>query len=127
MEWTTTLEATTAWGERMRTSLCTLKRPVLGLRPEQVGLNLAEPQGIAGPLARMRRLATGRGVRDCRSVCPRCLQMRSVKDYTLRTRLRHMGPGPATVSGRRCRMAIQDDVTLVTKLMRVLRVERRRL
>ena len=81
MQWTIILEATTGWGERTCTPVYTLSRPTLDLKPEQVGLTLAEAKTLLARLQEQLIRQQADEYATCRRVCPRCHQMQPVKEY----------------------------------------------
>jgi hypothetical protein len=86
MQWTIILEATTGWGERTCTPVYTFSRPTLDLKPEQVGLTLAEAKTL---LARLQEPLIGQQADEyalIRRVCPCCRRMQPTKDYKCRQR-----------------------------------------
>jgi len=86
MQWTIILEATTGWGERTCTPAYALSRPLLDLKPEQIGLTLAEAKTL---LARLQERLIGQQANEyalIRRVCPCCRRMQPAKDYKCRQR-----------------------------------------
>jgi hypothetical protein len=81
------LEATTGWDERTCTPVCTFRRPTLDLKPEQVGLTLAEAKTLlAGLQAQLIRQQADEYA-TYRRVCPCCCcRMQPAKDYKCRQR-----------------------------------------
>jgi hypothetical protein len=57
---------------------------VLDLRPEQLGVSLAEAKALLARLQECVICQQAKEYTTCRRVCPRCYQMRPVKDYKLR-------------------------------------------
>jgi hypothetical protein len=72
MQWTIILEATTGWGERTCTPVYTFSRPTLDLKPEQVGLTLAEAKTLLARLQEQLIRQQADEYATCRRVCPSC-------------------------------------------------------
>jgi hypothetical protein len=92
MQWTIILEATTGWGERTCTPVYTLSRPMLDLKPEQVGLTLAEAKTLLARLQEQLIRQQADEYATCRRVCPCCHQMQPVKEYQPRVLDTLFGP-----------------------------------
>jgi hypothetical protein len=84
MQWTISLEATTGWGERTCTPVYTFRRPTLDLKPEQVGLTLAEAKSLLARLQAQLIRQQADEYATCRRVCPSCYRMQPVKGYQSR-------------------------------------------
>jgi hypothetical protein len=92
MQWTIILEATTGWGERTSTPVYTFSRPMLDLKPEQIGLTLAEAKTLLARLQARLVCQQADEYATCRRVCPRCHQMQPVKEYQPRVLDTLFGP-----------------------------------
>jgi hypothetical protein len=85
MEWTIKLEARSGWGEVETIEVGRLKRRVVGLTADEVGLTLAEGKDLLSELQRLVLQTQMEEYTMCARVCQECLTMRRQRDCRTRT------------------------------------------
>jgi hypothetical protein len=80
MEWVVKLEARSGWGEVETIEVATIKRRVVGLTAEEVGLTLAEGKDLLGELGRLVLQTQMEEYTTCARVCPGCMKLRRQRD-----------------------------------------------
>ena len=85
MEWTIKLEARSGWGEVETIEVGRLKRRVVGLTADEVGLTLAEGKDLLSELQRLVLQTQMEEYTMCARVCRECLTMRRQRDCRTRT------------------------------------------
>ena len=85
MEWTIKLEARTGWGEVKTIEVGRIKRRVMGLMAEDLGLSLSEGKEILSELQRLVLQTQMQEFALCARVCPDCLKLRRQRDCRTRT------------------------------------------
>jgi hypothetical protein len=84
MEWVVKLEARSGWGEVETIEVATIKRRVVGLTAEEVGLTLAEGKDLLGELGRLVLQTQMEEYTTCARVCPACMKLRRQRDCRTR-------------------------------------------
>jgi len=84
MEWVVKLEARSGWGEVETIEVATIKRRVVGLTAEEVGLTLAEGKDLLGELGRLVLQTQMEEYTTCARVCPCCMKLRRQRDCRTR-------------------------------------------
>ena len=84
MEWVVKLEARSGWGEVETIEVATIKRRVVGLTAEEVGLTLAEGKDLLGELGRLVLQTQMEEYTTCARVCPGCMKLRRQRDCRTR-------------------------------------------
>lgn len=85
MEWTIKLEARSGWGEVETIEVGRLKRRVVGLTADEVGLTLAEGKDLLSELQRLVLQTQMEEYVMCARVCRECLTLRRQRDCRTRT------------------------------------------
>jgi hypothetical protein len=85
VEWTIKLEARTGWGEVETIEVGRLKRRVVGLTADEIGLTLAEGKNLLSELQRLVLQTQMEEYTMCARVCRECLTMRRQRDCRTRT------------------------------------------
>jgi hypothetical protein len=85
MEWTIKLEARSGWGEVETIEVGRLKRRVVGLTADEVGLTLAEGKDLLSELQRLVLQTQMEEYTMCARVCSECLTLRRRRDCRTRT------------------------------------------
>jgi hypothetical protein len=80
MEWVVKLEAKTGWGEVETIEVGQIKRRVVGLTADEIGLTLAEGKGLLADLARLVLQTQMEEFTTCARVCHDCLKLRRLRD-----------------------------------------------
>jgi hypothetical protein len=99
MEWVVKLEARSGWGEVETIEVGKIRRRVVGLTAEEVGLTLAEGNDLLGELDRLVLQTQMEEYTTCARVCPGCMKLRRQRDG--RTRKVQMLFGTITVDAPR--------------------------
>jgi hypothetical protein len=99
MEWVVKLEAKTGWGEVETIEVGQIKRRVVGLTADEIGLTLEEGKGLLAELARLVLQTQMEAFTTCARVCCDCLKLRRLRDG--RTRKIQTLFGPYTVDAPR--------------------------
>jgi len=84
MEWVVKLEARSGWGEVETIEVATIKRRVVGLTAEEVGLTLAVGKDLLGKLGRLVLQTQMDEYTTCARVCPGCMKLRRQRDCRTR-------------------------------------------
>jgi hypothetical protein len=85
MEWVVKLEAKSGRGEVETIEVGSIKRRVVGLTAEEVGLTLAEGKNLLGELGRLVLQTQMEEYTMCARVCPDCRKLRQQRDCRTRT------------------------------------------
>jgi hypothetical protein len=85
MEWTIKLEARSGWGEGETIEVGRLKRRIVGLTADEVGLTLAEGKDLLSELQRLVFQTQTEEYIMCARVCRECLTLRRQRDCRTRT------------------------------------------
>ena len=114
MEWVVKLEARSGWGEVETIEVATIKRRVVGLTAEEVGLTLAEGKDLLGELGRLVLQTQMEEYTTCARVCPACMKLRRQRDF--RTRKIQTIFGTITVEApRRWNSALSSPVAIIVQ------------
>jgi hypothetical protein len=85
IEWAIQLEARSGWGEVEAIEVARLKRRVLGLTADEVGLTLAKGKDFLSELQRLVLQTQMEEYVMCARVCRECLTLRRQRDCRTRT------------------------------------------
>lgn len=85
MEWRIKLEARSGWGEVESIEVAHIKRRVVGLTAEEIGLSLDEAKQVLAELQRLVLQTQMEEYTYCARICPTCLKMRRQRDCRTRT------------------------------------------
>lgn len=85
MEWRIKLEARSGWGEVESIEVAHIKRRVVGLTAEEIGLSLDEAKQVLAELQRLVLQTQMEEYTYCTRICPTCLKMRRQRDCRTRT------------------------------------------
>jgi hypothetical protein len=85
VEWRIKLEARSGWGEVETIEVAHVKRRVVGLTTEEIGLSLEEAKQVLAELQRLVLQTQMEEYTFCARVCPACLKLRRQRDCRTRT------------------------------------------